>query len=97
MAVTWARAKHGASMGIPARAEQPFRKEAEHRSGPKLKHHRRSSGGFLIFREVFDFVKTNHPERSGGRRLDPRMGVRGKGCPLPRLGTGEILWMSWPE
>src|ERR1700676_1746185 len=39
----------------------------------------RSGAGLLIVREVFDFVKRNYPERSGGGRPKGGKGVRGKG------------------
>ena len=55
-------------------ADHPFPAEAEHHRAK-----RRWLSDF--FREMFDFLKINHPERSRARRLHAKMGVRGGGGP----------------
>lgn len=53
MAVTWARATRRRLGEDSSRAEQPFRKEAEHRSGPKL-----NAIGFFAGSQVAHFWHT---------------------------------------
>ena len=80
---------------IPAKANSiPEGSRTGFRAGPEQQSER-SDAGFLIVQEVFGLVKETGrsgggPERSGGRRLGARKGVRGKGQQSRSpLGTGE--------
>ena len=57
---------------IPEGSRAPFRAEGE--------HHRSEATLAFGFRELFDFVKTNDPERSAGACPHARMGGAGQGA-----------------
>src|SRR5450759_3445347 len=87
-------------MRIPAKANSiPEGSRTGFRASPEQQSER-SDAGFLIVQEVFGLVKEmdvsgGGPERSGGRRLGARKGVRGKGQPSRSpLGTGQTGGVS---